>query len=51
MACIVAPVDGRSPSWITALLPVLEAAEESRRIRTEQAWVLILPCFLCTGFG
>lgn len=50
MACTVAPVSGKSLSWIASLLPVLEAAEESR-IRTEQAWVLILPCFLRTGFG
>lgn len=50
MACIVAPVGGKSPSWIASLLPVTEAVEESR-IRTEQAWVLILPCFLHTGFG
>lgn len=51
MACIVAPVGGKSSSSIASLLPVLEAAEESRRIRTEQAWVLILPCFFHTGFG
>lgn len=50
VACIVAPVGGKRPSWIASLLPVQEAAEESR-IRTEQAWVLILPCFLRMGFG
>ena len=46
VACIVACVGGKSPSWTPSLLPVLlEAADENRGIGTERAWVLILPCF------
>lgn len=47
VACIVACVGGKSPSWTPSLLPILlEAADENRGIGTERAWVLILPCFL-----